>query len=191
MPRLPKMRTGTQLKANRRSVPFSLWPVATANAPRPPVQSLLFATDPWVIMKHAIAEQIQNPVTAREALSYIDQASDFYRSALQSMIDAAKPVQLYYSYLNVAKAFILCRGRQQSLPNIRHGISETIAQGGQEFTDAYMSVGTPRGTSHAYKRLRSFSRHWVIRHFRIDTRFRSPDLFLKYYLDIDYGRARC
>ena len=162
MPRLPRMRTGTQLKANRRSVPFSYWPVATANAPRPPVQSLLFATDPWLIMKHAIAEQIQNPVTAQEAHSYIDQASDFYRSAFQSMIDAAKPVQLYYSYLNVAKAFILCRGRQQSLPNIRHGLSERIAQGGQEFTDAYIECWNSAGNQahlNAFEELLHALRH--------------------------------
>ena len=145
MPRLPTMRTGTELNANRRSVPFSFWPVAGANAPRPPVQSLLFATDPWLIMKRAITDQVQNPAIAQEAHSYIDQAADFYRSALQSLIDAAKPVQLYYSYLNIAKAFILCRGRQQTLPKIQHGIRESVTQGGAEFTNAYVEFWSSQG----------------------------------------------
>ena len=138
MPRMLKMRTGAELKANRRSVPFSFWPVAANSAPRSPVQSLLFAIDPWVIMKDSITKQIQNVESRKEALSYIDQAADFYRSALQSQIDAAKPVQLYYSYLNIVKAFILCRSNHNSLPGIRHGISESPPKGGKEFTDAYI-----------------------------------------------------
>ena len=134
------MRSGVELKANRRAVPFSIWPVATNNVHRSPVQSLLFAIDPWLIMKRSIAEQIDDQDTENEALSYIDQASDFYKSALQSQLDAAKPVQLYYSYLNIVKAFILCRGNQQTMPKIRHGISESIPQGGDEFTDAYIEI---------------------------------------------------
>lgn len=136
MPRLPPMRPGSELTANRRSVPFSFWPVATINSRRRPVQSLLFSTDPWIMMKRCISEDIVNRDTRNEAASYIDQASDFYNSALNSQVDAAKPLQLYYSYLNIAKAFILCRGRQQSLPRIRHGISESVAQNGNEYTDA-------------------------------------------------------
>ena len=138
MPRMKEMRTGAELKANRRSVPFSFWPVAAKNAPRSPVQSLLFAIDPWVIMKDSIPKQIQDRESRKEALSYIDQAEDFYKSALQSKIDAAKPLQLYYSYLNIVKAFILCRSNHNSLPGIRHGISESPPQGGKEFTDAYI-----------------------------------------------------
>ena len=138
MPRIAKMRTGAELKANRRSVPFSFWPVAANSAPRSPVQSLLFAIDPWVIMRDSITKQIQNDQSKKEALSYIDQAADFYKSALQSQIDAAKPVQLYYSYLNIVKAFILCSNKHNSLPGIRHGISESPPKGGKEFTDAYI-----------------------------------------------------
>ena len=138
MPRLAKMKNGTELRVNRRSVPFSFWPVAANNAPRPPVQSLLFANDPWFIMKRSIREQVQSAESIEEALSYIDQAADFYKSALQSQIEAARPVQLYYSYLNIAKAFILCRDTKDSLPAVRHGISEHCAQGDTEFTDAYV-----------------------------------------------------
>ena len=136
MPRMLKMKTGAELKANRRSVPFSFWPVAAKSARRSRVQSLLFASDPWVIMKDSIPKQVQDRESRKEALSYIDQAADFYKSALQSKIDAAKPVQLYYSYLNIVKAFILCRSKHNSLPGIRHGISESPPQSGKEFTDA-------------------------------------------------------
>ena len=142
---LRKIRVGTELKANRRSVPFSFWPVAANNSQRPPVQSLLFAADPWLIMKRSINDQIAIQETREEASSYIEQASDFYNSALQSHIDAAKPVQLYYSYLNIAKAFVLCRGLQRSLSPIYHGINEAVPNNGTEFDQAYVQFKRPTG----------------------------------------------
>lgn len=137
MPKLPEMRTGSELAAYRRSVPFSFWPTAPG-IPRPSVQSLLFAIDPWVIMRHAIITQVAASASKSEALSYIEQAKDFYTSAQASSIGAAKPLQLYYSYLNIAKAFIISRGIQPSLATIKHGINEAVTAGGLEFQDGYV-----------------------------------------------------
>ena len=140
MPKLPPMRDGTILKASRRSVPFSFWPVAATNSQRKPVQSLLFASDPWAFMQRSITENISGEDSRNEAISYIDQASDFYKSALSSQVDAAKPLQTYYSYLNILKAFVLYRGQHAELPNIRHGISEVLAQSGNQFTNARVKI---------------------------------------------------
>ena len=142
MARLLDMRKGIELRVNHRPVPFSFWPVDASKAPRPPVQSFLFANDPWAVMKRSVTEQIQASNAQEEARSYIDQASDFYQSALQSQIHAAKPLQLYYSYLNIVKAFVLCRGRQVTLPTMRHGIRETLPQGGTEFAAGYVESWT-------------------------------------------------
>jgi hypothetical protein len=141
MPPLPEMRSGTELKAYDRSVPFSFWPTAPG-IPRPPVQSLLFAIDPWVIMRRAVIDQVEIQDSRLEALSYIDQANDFYTSALASRMGAAKPLQLYYSYLNIAKAFIICRAIQPSLAQIQHGINEAVTEGGQEFQDGFVQFWT-------------------------------------------------
>lgn len=141
MPRLLPMRSGTELKAYERSVPFSFWPTAPG-VPRPKIQSTLFVIDPWVIMRRAVTEQVQANLSRSEALSYIAQAEDFYTSALSSNIHAARPVQLYYSYLNVAKAFIICRGVLPSLGHIQHGLNEAITANGQEFLDAYVQFWT-------------------------------------------------
>jgi hypothetical protein len=141
MPPLPKIRSGTELKAYDRSVPFSFWPTAPG-IPRPPVQSLLFAIDPWVIMRRAVIDQVEIQDSRLEAFSYVEQANDFYASALASRIGAAKPVQLYYSYLNIAKAFIICRAIQPSLAQIQHGISEAVAEGGREFQDGFVQFWT-------------------------------------------------
>ncbi len=152
MSRLPPMKAGTALTANKRPVPFSFWPVAKSNLQRNPVQSLLFAIDPWTIMKRCIAENTSGN-TRGEADSYIDQAFDFYRSALRSQVDAAKPLQLYYSYLNIAKAFILYRGRHEQLPSIQHGISEAAPQSGREFFDAEVRIWPSPGRN---RRLQAF-----------------------------------
>ena len=135
MPLLPEARDGIELKAYSRTVPFSFWPTAPT-VPRPTLQSLLFAADPWGMMRHSITEQVANLASRQEAHSYIDQARDFFTSAHSSPIDGAKPVQLYYSFLNLAKAFTICRGIHASLPSIMHGLNETVPAGGREFDDA-------------------------------------------------------
>jgi len=91
-------------------------------------------------MRRAIADQVAADESRREALAYIDQAANFYNSAIQSEINAAKPVQLYYSYLNIAKALIICRGRNASLPTIRHGVNEDVTPGGNEFDNGFVQV---------------------------------------------------
>lgn len=141
MSRLPKMKVGTELKAYDRAVPFSFW-ATSPSVPRPTIQSILFAIDPWVIMRHAIIDQVPILNDQSEALSYIAQAKDFFVSALASGINAAKPVQLYYSYLNIAKAFIICRNIQPSLANIMHGLNEGVVANGQEYVDGYVQFWT-------------------------------------------------
>jgi hypothetical protein len=89
-------------------------------------------------MRHAINQEVAAANSRSEAISYIKQAEDFYASAQASSIDAAKPVQLYYCYLNIAKAFIIARSVQPSLGKIQHGINEAITPGGQEFEDGYV-----------------------------------------------------
>jgi len=138
MPPLPQMRAGTELKANSRTVPFSFFPTSGAR-PRPAVHSLLFAVDPWLIIRRAVEEAGLNPNERREALSYLVQAEDFYRSAQGSLIGAAKPLQLYYAYLNLAKTLVITRRQQNTLSNVQHGISESVVAGGNEFFDATLT----------------------------------------------------
>ena len=138
MPRLPMIRVGTELKALSRTVPFSFFPTSGAR-PRPAVQSLLFAVDPWLIIRRAVAEAGLNSDERREALSYLVQAEDFYRSAQGSQIGAAKPLQLYYAYLNLAKTLVITRKKKSTLSNVQHGISESVAAGGSEFSDARLT----------------------------------------------------
>jgi hypothetical protein len=54
------------------------------------------------------------------------------------MIAAARPLALYYSYMNLAKVFCLTRGARATFNQAKHGLSERLASGGQELADAYL-----------------------------------------------------
>lgn len=138
MPRLPPMRTGTELKANNRVVPFSFFPTGRA-APRRPVQSLLFAIDPWLIMRRSVQTEIADQTSSAEALSYLEQAEDLFRSAASAQIGAAKPLQLYYCYLNLVKAFVMVRGQPSPFQNVQHGVSESLDASNVEFSGAQLT----------------------------------------------------
>jgi hypothetical protein len=52
----------------------------------------------------------------------------------------AKPLLLYYSFLNLAKAYVLSRALVLDLDRARHGIAEFISPGGTELLDASLPV---------------------------------------------------
>jgi hypothetical protein len=75
-----------------------------------------------------------------EGLALLEQAQDYYRAATTAAVAAAKPVVLYYSYLNTAKAFLLHRGRRVSYEKAFHGLAERVGPGGRELLDAYLEA---------------------------------------------------
>lgn len=75
------------------------------------------------------------------ALSFCEQARDYFKAASVSGIVAAKPVLLYYSMLNVAKAFVLMKGVQSKYGDkARHGLSEHVQPGGQDLIDSLLDA---------------------------------------------------
>lgn len=58
-----------------------------------------------------------------QALSYLHQASDFY-SASETATSAARPLLLYYCFLNLAKVLLRVRAPGVSLRQARHGVSD-------------------------------------------------------------------
>ena len=53
---------------------------------------------------------------AEEASAYVDQAEDYFRAAILAETSATRPVLFYYTFLNIAKAFIVLRTGVASLP---------------------------------------------------------------------------
>lgn len=141
---LPQPRNGNRLEVKKRPVPFSFWPSRRGRR-HFALQSLLFALDPWVIIQRSIAKDCQKPRRS-EALACLEQARDFYYSATQAGIVAARPLTLYYSFMNLAKAFCLTHGATQTFDQSQHGLAERRRQGTQELTGAYLEAyPTPNG----------------------------------------------
>jgi YaaC-like Protein len=75
-----------------------------------------------------------------EAIAYIAQAKDFYNSGTQLGVAASRPLQLYYSFMNLAKALSVTNGVVKSANQAKHGLSERLRTGNRELHDAYLTA---------------------------------------------------
>lgn len=100
----------------------------------------VFASDPWTVIRRSI-EQDCLPATTDAAFALIEQAEDFYR-ATESGVKAAKPLLLYYCFMNLAKAFTLTRRQRENVDNAHHGLKERLgaAPNNQELVHAYLDA---------------------------------------------------
>jgi len=133
-PRQP--RKGTQLLIRSRPLPFSFWPTYEGST-RVGVQSTVFALDPWTIINTSVKQHCP-PNVKVEALAYVEQAKDFYTAAASSAIAAARPLLLYYCFLNLVKALILYRNTRTSITRAEHGLREKLRPPNREFEDAFL-----------------------------------------------------
>ncbi len=120
---LPEARPGDQLKIAGQEIAFSFWPVGRATR-RYRVQHRIFAADPWPLIFNEI--EIRCPRRLRKtAQSFCAQAEDFYKTSFHANELYAKPLLLYYSMLNLAKAFILTTNNATADYRPDHGLSES------------------------------------------------------------------
>lgn len=135
---LPAARAGERLRVNGKLIPFSFWPTTLGAKGNASLQSLLFSLDPWAIIDQAIKTTC--PVAARpEALACMNQARDFFEGAVDTRRISARPLTLYYCFMNLVKAFCLTRGTQRTFDKAQHGIGEMLrAPSNRELTDAFL-----------------------------------------------------
>lgn len=138
VPILPDARDGSNLEIKGRRVEYSSWPV-TRTTRRYGIQSRIFATNPWAIIRGAINKRCPAPAK-EQALAFRDQAEDYFNAAKNAGLLAAKPVLLYYCLLNLAKTYVLTVGQQGSYGSAYHGLKERLPQGGQELADSYLEA---------------------------------------------------
>jgi hypothetical protein len=119
---LPPARAGTRIAISGHKTDFSFWPTEVRNGVRV-AQSRLFALDAWAIIRQAVQTAGLAPNTLQEALATLRQAEDFYGIGTGRGHEAARPLVLYYSYLNLAKTFCLTRGPRTTLDGADHGLS--------------------------------------------------------------------
>ena len=142
--RLPPARTGVSVLVRGRRLDFTLWPVTRAKAGAT-LNSRLFVADPWPVMSQ-VAHRLPTSEQRNAARAFLEQAQDFYRAAGTASTTAAKPLLLYYAFLNVAKALILVRLPATNLDAARHGLSERVRPGGKELTGAFLETQRAGGT---------------------------------------------
>jgi len=130
MPIPPPARPGNVVEIRDRTTPFSFWPIGSGKR-REKLQSTLFAKDPWFLISREISE-IRNLAARVQAGALLKQAEDFYEAAENSQVDAAKPLLVYYSFLNLAKALIAKRANAP-IGRIYHGLIEKLPVGAGSF----------------------------------------------------------
>lgn len=121
--KLSEAREGEVIHVRTRPASFSFFPTYQG-AKREGLHSILFATQPWNIIGHEL-EKIADQTAQRQALAFSTQARDFFTAAQNSEVSAAKPLLLYYSFLNLAKCLVV-KKRGTALGTVKHGLSEKL-----------------------------------------------------------------
>lgn len=133
---LPQPRQGQRVDVKRRPVPFSQWPSRRGRR-HYALQSLLFARDPWLVIARGVTRECPK-VRSAEALACLEQSKDFYAAVTGNGVIAARPLALYYSFMNLAKTYCLTRGGRATFDQAQHGISEQRAPGARELVGAFL-----------------------------------------------------
>jgi hypothetical protein len=123
MPKLRKILPGKFLEIKGIPIKFSSWSVKRPPRGHHTPQSQIFTNDPWNIIIDTLSS-ITDPNERANASNFIEQAKDYYFSAISSKISAAKPLLTYYFFLNLAKALISKRRPGTNLTSARHGVIE-------------------------------------------------------------------
>lgn len=136
--KLSVARTGERLRVNNKLIPFSFWPTKVGPKGNASLQTLLFSLDPWAIIDQTIKTSC--PAAARaEAVACLRQARDFYEGAIDSQRISARPLALYYCFMNLVKAFCLTKGTQLTFNKAQHGLSEMLRPpSNRELVDAFL-----------------------------------------------------
>ncbi len=139
MPKLPQARIGTPLVVKGALVEFSYFPTAKTNR-RAGLQAKAYTTDAWSVI-HAVVRQIGTKKVRESAVAFAEQAHEFYSAALANSTVRAKPLLLYYAFLNLTKALCLCQGSKKVIGPADHGLAER-RNTGKSIKSATVSVKT-------------------------------------------------
>lgn len=110
---LQQLRSGSQICKNIRGFPGFLDSTITSER--------VITGDIWAYLMHVSREELHKPEAMR-ALSFIEQASDFYQAASNPRI-SSRPLLYYYAFLNLSKVLLLHQ-RVAVPPKASHGISD-------------------------------------------------------------------
>lgn len=119
MGRYRKPRPGDQVQAKGMNIPFTFWPDALASG------GGITTLDPWRCLQVHIHQSSLKARQQKRALAFLEQAEDFHLAASEPRM-ASKPLLHYYSFLALAKAFLVVQ-RGIDLDHGVHGLSDPAA----------------------------------------------------------------
>lgn len=136
--KLSQPRDGQPLKIRKRGIDFSIWPVRLGQGGWVS-NTRIFVSEPWAVIRRVVEDEC--PKKTREAaLAFLEQSYDYFKAASFASVTAARPLLLYYSFMNLAKVLILARNARTNLDVARHGLSEQIKIGQKELTGAFLDA---------------------------------------------------
>lgn len=136
---LQQAKSGKRVEVKKRVVPFSFWPTVLSHKNRYKTQDTIFSLDPWSLIERNIVDKC--PVNALpEAQACLSQARDFFSSASQANSLEARPLSLYYSYMNLVKSYCLTKGFATTFDKAQHGLTEKLKPGQVELEDAFLKA---------------------------------------------------
>ena len=110
-------------------------------------QTRLFALDPWSIIRRVVELECP-PLRQAEAMACLTQAQAFFEVGTGQGNEAARPLALYYSYLNAAKTFCLTRGTLDTLAGAKHGLTpRSHNASAYDLPDAYLQTAPSHTTT--------------------------------------------
>ncbi|MEA5615129.1 YaaC family protein [Nodularia spumigena] len=127
MPRIPAERAGEPLNVKGAEVEFSYFPTVNTSR-RDKLQTKVFTTDAWSII-HSTVRRVRPIKRAKSAIAFAEQAEEFYQAAMAATTTRARPLLLYYAFLNLTKALCLVQGNEAVIGSAQHGISEKAKNG--------------------------------------------------------------
>lgn len=145
MTRVRDQKAGELLKVKGRPIKFSRHLVKKGDR-RFGLQTRIFATNPWSVIRGSI-NNIDDPVARNQANSFVEQAEDFYRAYQSAHEISSKPLLVYYSLMNLVKAFGLYKEVMYEYGKAQHGLQEGIHLGGAEFQDSFLKAFKSRTPS--------------------------------------------
>ena len=125
MPRLNAARPGQRVQVRGRQIGFSFWPSRPGRRHRG-LQSRLFALDPWRLFARRWIRSA--PYRGRGATRRCNSRASrgLLHDGHRTRNEAAQPLALYYSYMNLSKTFCLTRGARTTFDQAQHGTKERL-----------------------------------------------------------------
>lgn len=121
MPKFSAERIGERVKVKGRELSYSFWP-SRLKERRYALQSKLFVSSPWNIIERKINSNCPKPAKVA-ALAYFSQAKEFYDASQSRGNNSAKPLLIYYSFMNLLKAILLTNRSVLSFGDVYHGLT--------------------------------------------------------------------